>query len=42
MTLYYELSANDLDIIAKCGNRSLGIADIVHFSVGVQLHLRGR
>lgn len=39
ITLYYELSANDLDIVAKCGNRSLGLADIFYFSCGVKLQL---
>ena len=39
ITLYYELSANDLDIIAKCGNRSLALSDIVYFSVGVKFQL---
>ncbi len=39
IALYYELSANDLDIVAKCGNRSLGLSDIVRFSVGVKFQL---
>lgn len=39
ITLYYELSANDLDIIAKCGNKSLALSDIVFFSVGIKLQL---
>lgn len=39
ITLYYELAANDLDIIAKCGNRSLSLQDILYFSFGVKLQL---
>lgn len=39
VTLYYELSANDLDIISKCTNKSLGLSDIVYFSVGVKFQL---
>lgn len=39
ITLYYEFSANDLDIIAKCGNSSLGLSDIVYFSVGIKFQL---
>lgn len=39
ITLYYELSANDLDIIAKCGNKSLGLSEIVYFSLGIKLQL---
>lgn len=39
ITLYYEFSANDLDIVAKCGNRSIGLSDIVRFSVGVKFQL---
>ena len=39
ITLYYELSANDLDIIAKCGNRSLGLSEIVYFSIGIKFQL---
>lgn len=37
ITLYYELAANDLDIIAKCGNRSLALSDMFYFSFGVKL-----
>ena len=39
ITLYYELSANDLDIIAKCGNKSLDLSEIVYFSIGVKFQL---
>lgn len=39
ITLFYEFSANDLDIIAKCGNKSLDLADIVYFSVGIKFQL---
>lgn len=39
ITLYYELSANDLNIIAKVGNRHLTLADIFHFSAGVKFQL---
>lgn len=41
ITLYYELSANDLDIVAKCGNRTLGLDDIVYFSAGLKLQIFG-
>lgn len=39
ITVYYELAANDLDIIAKCGNRSLALSDIFYFSFGVKLQI---
>lgn len=39
ITLFYEFSANDLDIVAKCGNRSLGLDEIVYFSVGIKFQL---
>lgn len=39
ITLFYELSANDLNIIAKCGNKSLKISDIVYFSAGIKFQL---
>lgn len=39
ITLYYELSVNDLDIIAKFGNRSLSFSDIFYFSFGVKFQL---
>lgn len=39
ITLYYEFSANDLDIIAKCGNKSLELSEIVYFSVGIKFQL---
>lgn len=41
ISLYYEFSANDLDIVAKCGNRTLDLADIIYFSVGIKLQLFG-
>lgn len=39
VTLYYELSANDLNIVAKFGNSSLRVSDIVFFSAGVKLQI---
>jgi hypothetical protein len=39
ITLFYEFSANDLNIIAKCGNKSLKFSDIVYFSVGIKFQL---
>jgi len=39
ITLYYELGANDLDIISKCGNKSLDLAEIVYFSMGIKFQL---
>lgn len=39
VTLFYELSVSDLDLIAKCGNRTLGLSDIVYFSAGVKFQL---
>lgn len=39
ITIYYELSANDLDITAKFGNHSLSLSDIVYFSVGIKFQL---
>ena len=39
ITLYYELSANDLDIAAKFGNRSISFSDIFYFSFGVKFQL---
>ena len=39
ITLYYELSANDHDIVAKCGNKSLDLSEIVYFSVGIKFQL---
>lgn len=37
--LYYELSAKELDLLAKCTNRELSIADIFYFSFGVRMML---
>ena len=37
MTFYYELSANDLNIVSKFCNRTLHLSDIVFFSAGVKL-----
>lgn len=39
VTLYYELSANDLNIISKAGNRYVQLSDIVKFSCGVKFQL---
>lgn len=39
ITLYYELSTNDLDIIAKCGNKSLDLSEIVYLSVEIKFQL---
>lgn len=39
ITLYYELHAYDLDIAAKCTNKSLNMSDIVHFSFGIKFQL---
>lgn len=41
ITLYYEFSANDLDLVAKFGNRTLSFTDIVYFSVGIKFQLFG-
>lgn len=41
ITFYYEFSANDLDIVAKCGNRTLGLDEIVYFSAGIKFQLFG-
>ena len=41
ITLYYEFSANDLDLVAKFGNRTLSFTDIVCFSVGIKFQLFG-
>lgn len=41
ITLYYEFSANDLDIVAKFGNRTLDFTDIIYFSVGIKFQLFG-
>lgn len=42
ITLFYELSSNNLDIIAKFGNKSLHLSDIVYFSAGIKLQLMRR
>lgn len=39
VTLYYELSAKELDLLAKCTNRKLTIPDIFYFSFGVKVQL---
>lgn len=39
VTLYYELSAKDLDLIAKFTNKELSIPDIFYFSFGVKFGL---
>lgn len=40
ISLYYELSANDLNIISKMTNRELRLSDIIFFSVGVRFQLQ--
>lgn len=40
ISLYYELSANDLNIISKVTNQELKLSDIVFFSVGVRFQLQ--
>lgn len=39
ISLFYEFSANDLNIISKSGNRSLPLSDIIFFSAGVKIQL---
>lgn len=39
LTWFYELSANELDIATKFGNRSMRLSDIVYFSTGVKVQL---
>lgn len=39
ITLYYEFSANDLDIVAKCGKRTLNLSDIIYFSIDIKFQL---
>lgn len=39
ISLFYEFSANDLDIMAKCGNKSLALSDIIFFSAGIKLQM---
>lgn len=39
ITLFYEFSVNDLDMVSAFGNRSLGISDIACFSVGIKFQL---
>lgn len=39
ITLYYELSINDLMIVSGVNNRTLEFSDVVHFSVGAKMHL---
>ena len=41
LSLYYELSANDLNIVSKCTNSYLKLKDIVFFSAGIKLHIIG-
>lgn len=40
ISLYYELSANDLNIISKVTNKELALSDIVFFSIGVRFQLQ--
>ena len=39
ITLYYELSANDLNIVSKFGNKRMKLSDIVYFSAGVKFQI---
>ena len=39
ISLYYELSAKELDLIAKTTNRTLSIPDIFYFSFGIRMQL---
>lgn len=42
LNLYYELSANDLNIVSKCTNSWIKLKDIIFFSAGVKLHIIGK
>lgn len=42
LSLYYELSANDLNIVSKCTNSWIKLKDIIFFSSGVRLHIIGK
>lgn len=39
ITLFYEFSANDLDIISSLGNSTLDFSDIAYFSIGIKFQL---
>lgn len=39
ITLFYEFSVNDLDMISAFGNHSLKVSDIASFSVGIKFQL---
>lgn len=39
VSLYYELSCKDLDLISKATNRSLRFSDVFYFSLGVKFNL---
>lgn len=39
ITLYYEMSAKDLDVVAKFCNRQLYLSDVFYFSVGLKVGL---
>lgn len=41
LSLYYELSMNDLMLISRINNRTLKLSDVVHFSIGVKAQLFG-
>lgn len=41
LSLYYELSINDLMVVSKFNNRTLELSDVVHFSLGVKAQLFG-
>lgn len=40
VSLYYEFSANDLNIISKVTNSELKLSDILFFSVGLKFHIQ--
>lgn len=39
VTPYYEFGANELDLLAKFGNKSIRLSDIFFFSVGIKFQL---
>ena len=39
IALFYELSANDFDIVAKFGNKSLQLKDIISLSIGLKFQI---
>lgn len=40
VTLYYELSAKEVDLLAKMTNSALGLSDVFYFSCGVKFGLK--